>query len=189
MPDSSIARLQTTRVFNPISGTGSNTLFVEFGSEDDVATLRKYANNLIGNELNDPRMSNYIPKSLQQQHSSFQQVAFTARRATPKMSTKIWFGDTMQLRMKISGDKTPWLNVPPTNVEEFWRHNQPHHFTRPSLKSPIHQQTKNNHNMSPDNPQQLQTPNNNQQQSTTTNNQPCILSSNRWELLQDNCSS
>ena len=123
MPHSTIARLRTRRVFHPQSGTGSNTFYAEFDSEDEVATIRRYAHNLSGSNPEDPKLSLYIPKSLQKLHSDLQQIAFTARNSTPKMSTKIWFGDNLELRIKESGSKKPWASIDPVNPTEFWKSN------------------------------------------------------------------
>ena len=33
----------------------------------------------------------------------------------------MWFGNTMELRMKVSVDKTAWLHIAPTNEEDYWQ--------------------------------------------------------------------
>ena len=124
MPHSTIARLRTKRVFHPQSGSGSNTFYVEYESENDVAAIKRYAHNLTGQNPGDPKITMYVPKSLQKQHSELQQAAFTARRLTPKMSTKIWLGDTMELRIKKAGNNQPWHMVEPVNLAEFWKVNR-----------------------------------------------------------------
>ena len=123
MPDSAISQLNFVRVFYPPSGSGANTLYAEFGSEEDIALVRRYASNLTGNDRLDPKTVLYIPKSLQKEHNDMQQVAYAARRLVPKMSSKIWFGKKMELRLKLVGDRTPWLNIKPVNINHFWAAN------------------------------------------------------------------
>ena len=137
MPDSVISRLNVNRVFYPNSGSGAMTLYVEFQSEDDAANVRRYSQNLQGKNREDPKTVNYIPKSLQKIHNDFQQIAYTARRQEPKLSSKIWFGTELELRLKPTYDKTPWMNVKPVNVGEFWTKN-PRTNSLPNLPTKHH---------------------------------------------------
>ena len=141
MPDSVIARLQFVRSFYPSSGSGSRTLYAEFKDEDDKAIIRRYAMCLSGTDHDDPKIVQYIPKSLQIQHNSMQQVAFAARRMQPKLASKIWFADKMELRLKPVGSRIPWSNTKPIDIDEVWSINPP--IFRSNIIQPKNQEGRN----------------------------------------------
>ena len=140
MPDYVIDTLHFMRAFYPTSGSGSNVMYVEFGTEEDIIQLRRYAQNLSGTAREDPRTVQYVPKSLQKHHNDLQQVAYAARRMQPKMSSKIWIEQEMELRLKPAGDPTPWQNVKPVNLKEFWtKHPSNNHKKTTSENTTTHQ--------------------------------------------------
>ena len=115
MPEEEIERLDFKDVFLHQSGSIDNVLYVEFENKRDVMSIMSHAHNLTGNSQEDPRISRYVPRSLQPQYQALQAMAYNARKGTPKRSSKIWFAETLELRVRDIGDTTPWKEIKPVD--------------------------------------------------------------------------
>ena len=115
MPEEEIENLEFKDVFFPQSGSDAKTLYVEFHDHRNVKRIMSHAHKLNSNNHDGPKITQYIPKSLQPQYQALQTLAYNARKGTPKKSTKIWFADTLELRVRDIGDTTPWRDIKPMN--------------------------------------------------------------------------
>ena len=115
MPEKEIDKLRFHDVFYPQAGSDAKILFTEFEEERDVKSVMRYAQNMKGTQQEDPKITRFVPKSLRPQYQLLQTMAYDARKATPKMNTKIWFADTLELRVRALGDNTLWAQIIPIN--------------------------------------------------------------------------
>ena len=101
--------LRTFRLPDQIS-----TLFVEFAEESDLRKVRSKVSNLRNGEDDAPKLTAYIPNSLQAQYSRVVSRANKGRAKTPRQASKIWVGlSSFELRFRQKGDFTPWNKIQP----------------------------------------------------------------------------
>ena len=118
--------LRIKKVFFPQMGAASRTLYAEFFSVEESALVRKYSRNLKTVNGLRSKMVDYIPRSLADRHKFVEGEAFKIRQnnlnpvtGVPQVSTRIWFTNEIELRVRQKSDSTPWVKILPTTIENL----------------------------------------------------------------------
>ena len=139
VPEQEIEDLRIARVFYHPTGSTYMTLYAEFEEERDVKRIRRFVHNLVGKERTDPKVVQFVPKLLQERYSAIQKLAYTARKeSNPRMSTKIWITDQIELRLWKVGDNTDWNKIQPEDLTDLPKQIPRFSSRFPQTRQPIH---------------------------------------------------